>query len=336
MVEHTPTSVLEWGLGIAQKLQNEVLFGNNSSEKNLHGFLTVAELLNRPDDVTWVKRELLGYAGDDPVPDYRMRSCTLNDESGNDVIFKDATPFSITEAWYPQSQIEHMMNDPDMKTLKFTVNAKYTKKLFQNDLKDEPSGNYVIKYTKSEVQKILAGAKLELISRLNSMIVEISYGRIPKSIFEKFQNDVNSTLGDSNDAAISELNIAIENLGQSEDQERIAHVAFACRRLIKSIADNLFPPQNNEYPLKGGKMIDVGEEKFLNRLEAFVDSVDSPNRKYLIRKIGLLRDLYGEVPESINKGTHLHISNSDAEMLVIYSYIILGDIVLESKSSKKE
>jgi len=50
----------------------------------------------------------------------------------------------------------------------------------------------------------------------------------------------------------------------------------------------------------------------------------------------LLRDLYGEVPESINKGTNLTISNADAEMLVIYTYSILGDLVLEKTSHNKK
>ena len=161
------------------------------------------------------------------------------------------------------------------------------------------------------------------------MITEITYGQIPEGIFKRFQKSVNSTLTNSNPAAISELNIAFEGLRQSEDPERISHVAFGCRRLIKAVADELFPSRKTQYKTKDGKYFKVEEEYFLNRLIAFVDSTNSPNRKFLVRKIGLLRDLYGEIPESINKGTHLSITNSGAEMLVIYTYIILGDIILE-------
>ena len=105
--------------------------------------------------------------------------------------------------------------------------------------------------------------------------------------------------------------------------------------LIKAVADQLFPSQEKQHKTKNGTNLQVGKEQFLNRLEAYVDSVNSSNRKFLVRKIGLLRDLYGEVPESINKGTHSAIKNSDAEMLVIYTYIILGDIILEKNYVNK-
>jgi len=50
-----------------------------------------------------------------------------------------------------------------------------------------------------------------------------------------------------------------------------------------------------------------------------------------LEKIHLLKNLYGEIPESMNKGTHKNISNQSAEMLVIFSYVILGEIILEEE-----
>ena len=116
------------------------------------------------------------------------------------------------------------------------------------------------------------------------------------------------------------------------DPERISHVAHACKRLIKAIADEVFSPKNEDYTMKDGTTKKIGDEQYLNRLEAFIDSMDSPNRKFILRKIKFLRDLYGETPESINRGTHNIISNQAAEMAVIYSYLILGEIILEGKS----
>ena len=174
-----------------------------------------------------------------------------------------------------------------------------------------------------------------MIDRLNKMIAEITYGKTPEGIFHRFQNNVNAILTDSNSSAISALNIAYEGLGQSENSERVSNAVFECRRLIKAVADQLFPPRKEQYKPKNGESFKVGEEQFLNRLQAYVDSVYSPNRKFLVRKIRLLRDLYGEIPESINKGTHSTIKNSDAEMLVIYTYIILGDIILEKNYVNK-
>jgi len=197
---------------------------------------------------------------------------------------------------------------------------------------DEVLSKYVqLIYTSATISDLFAGAKMEMLTRLNIMINEITYGKIPRGIFNKFQDLVNLKLAESNTAAVSALNIAVESLGNSEDPERISTVAHSCKRLIKSVADNLFPSQKKKYKMKGGETIEVGEEKYFNRLIGFVDKIDSKNRKGLLEKIHLLKNLYGEIPESMNKGTHKNISNQSAEMLVIFSYMILGEIILEEE-----
>ncbi len=326
MIEKMNQTLLDRGLQIADKLQDEVLFGKNNFEKNLHGFLTVAELLNRKKDISWAKAELLGefyeYA-----PKYRKLSCKLF-KNNKVIIFKNKTRFSEYEVFASLLTLEHMMEDKNREVIEYDMEVK---EHFQKEISEEIVGQYSLILTKPSIRGLFAGAKVEFISRLNSMINEITYGKIPKSIFEKFQENVNSLLAESNPIAVSELNIAIESLGQSEDPARITHVAHACKRLIRSIADEVFPDKNEKYKMKDGKEIQVGKEQYLNRLEAFVDDIDSENRKYLLKKLKLLRDLYGETPESINKGTHDIISNKSAELAVIYSYIILGEIIMEKK-----
>jgi len=49
-----------------------------------------------------------------------------------------------------------------------------------------------------------------------------------------------------------------------------------------------------------------------------------------------LKDLYGETSESINKGTHNIISNKAAELAIIYTYLILGELVIERKKKIEE
>ena len=226
------------------------------------------------------------------------------------------------------SQLIHLLNDKTKETIDFTPDPDKIK-LFQQDTDDILSDNVTVVYTNSKISEIIAGIKMEMLSRLNIMINEITYGKIPRGIFNKFQDLVNLELSESNPTAISALNIAVESLGNSEDPERISTVAHTCKRLIKSVADNLFPVQKEKYHIKDGDDMDMGEEKYFNRLMAFVHEINSKNKKELLEKIFLLKNLYGEIPESMNKGTHQNISNQSAEMLVIYCYLILGEIILE-------
>lgn len=330
----TDETEISQALEIARNLRANILNGKGSLESHLHAFYTTAQILNRVDDIKWITGEITGEY--DPLPDYRKKRFkrfnlnarqileALDDDTLSDADCRTTISEIIAELSGKESERVQM----GITSSEFELVKKYR------------SGYEKTKFScifpNLELEKILSLIKFEQLTRLNVMISELTYGKIPRGIFRKFQDKVNKKLAESNPDAISELNIAYESLGKSEDPERISHVAFACRRLIKAVADGLYAPkENKKYKLKSGDEIEIGKEKFLNRLQAFVDSIDSPNRKFLNKKIGLLRDLYGEIPQSINKGTHLNISNADAEDLVLYTYIILGDIILEESKFKK-
>jgi|APSaa5957512535_1039671.scaffolds.fasta_scaffold43081_3 hypothetical protein len=69
--------LLDKGLEIANKLQNEALFSDRGLEKNLYAFLTVAELLNREKDVEWAKGEIYDGFTMESVPYYRKINAKL-------------------------------------------------------------------------------------------------------------------------------------------------------------------------------------------------------------------------------------------------------------------
>ena len=81
----TGQTELDQALEISRKTRTAILFGNNSLEKNLQGFYTVAQILGRKKDMDWAQSELEGYALDYPdCPDYRKnvrRNCLLRDQT---------------------------------------------------------------------------------------------------------------------------------------------------------------------------------------------------------------------------------------------------------------
>ena len=327
-----PTEIEE-ALRIARITRDSVLSGQSTLEIHLKGFFTVAQILGRTKDLEWIECELNGYE-DKSLPTYRQTvyGIPLVDEKQLPLnqITKQLEQFEIPTGI---PKIKNLVSSSEGNGVIFLASdnqkAKLTKLLGLTGVH-----LFQFKILNSEFAKLIGSVEFELIKKLNFMISEVAYGKIPEGIFKKFQTKVNDKLSASNPEAISELNIAYESLGKSEDPERIVHVAFACRRLVKAIADKLFPAKNGKYLLKSGKEVEIGEEQFLSRLEAYVDSIDSPNRKYIIREISLLRDLCNEIPESMNKGVHLYITNSNAERLVLYSYMILGDIIMEEEMKK--
>ena len=317
-------------LEMANKLQNEILFEGKEFVDCLYGFLTIAELLQRNDDIKWVKFEFEG--GKNTI---KYRKCTVKILQNNNVVkMKNHEFFLEMHLIASYHALKSLVDGTKKEYVEFNVKYKDIKQFQEKTNEHLNNEQVVIIVNKLEIKEILIKTKKEMVSRLNKIIHEISYGKKPNEIFVNFQKLVNQKISDSNPKLIEELVEKIENLGQIENPEKASHVAFACRRLIKAIADNLYPAKNEMYVMKGGRELKVGDGNYLNRLTAFIDSCNSENKKFLFKKIEFLKDLYGEMPESINEGIHQNISNRGAEMIVIYSYLFLGEIILEKTESQ--
>ena len=70
-------------------------------------------------------------------------------------------------------------------------------------------------------------------------------------------------------------------------------------------------------------------ENTINRLQAYVDQKDKKIRTPLLKKLDLLSELYSsnDGAPTMSSGVHGDISNTTAKMLVIYNYLILGEII---------
>lgn len=330
------TTEIEEALGIARKTRRKLLFGKNSLEKNILSLYTIAQILGRDDDMRWAKSELNGYDGN--YPSYRIRvKRVFRDNDNYQVRALIKGPISFAPCRLSVPKIEKLL-DPKSPKHPGIILTDSDIDAMNDDQKNAIRGISRItwRFYNNSLVQILSDANVELARRTNNIIAEITYGKIPEGVFKKFQDRVNTLLADSNPAAVSELNTAYENLARSGDPEKAAHVAFSCRRLIQAVADEIFPAQNRPYIKHDGKEIKVEKDHFLNRLEAYVDSARPNNRKYLIKKIDLLQDMYRKSPESINKGIHANVTNEDAQMFVIYSYMILGEILLEAEKQEMQ
>ena len=330
-----PTEI-EQALEAARKIRMDIQYEKTTLEHNIHGLYTVAQMLGREADMKWAESELRGY--DEDYPPYRAHvGRAFLDESDVQITDLIEGAVAMTPCRLSIIQVEKSLDPRFPEMHSFIFRDRDTAGMSSSQERAIASmSNIHWDFYKSELLRVLTEVKLDLVKRLNAIIAEITYGKIPEGIFTKFQDRVNTLLTYSNPAAVSELNTAYENLTRSSDPEKAAHVAFSCRRLILAVADELFPARDQAYTKRDKTTIKVGKDCFLNRLDAYVDSLGSGNRKYLAIKIGLLKDAYGNIPQSMNKGTHDSITQADAEMLVIYSYLILGEILLEAKDGAAE
>ncbi|WP_169833779.1 hypothetical protein [Saccharibacillus sacchari] len=157
---------------------------------------------------------------------------------------------------------------------------------------------------------------------------ELKFADITEDIFTRKRNTVDSKLKDICPEAIQKFISVYENL-KSDNDEDWANAVHTCRRIIKEVADSLYPPSDNLIELSGGKKLKIGEDQYINRLIQYIESKSTSDKFASI--VGSHLKFIGErldgVHEAANKGTHAEVTLEEAERYIIYTYLVLGDIL---------
>lgn len=157
---------------------------------------------------------------------------------------------------------------------------------------------------------------------------ELKFGEITDDIFSRKRITVDTRLKDICPEAIQKFISVYENL-KSDNTEDWANAVHTCRRIIKEVADSLYPPSIELIELPGGKKLKVGEDQYINRLIQYIDSKSTSDKFSSI--VGSHLKFIGErldgVHEAANKGTHAEVTLEEAERYIIYTYLVIGDIL---------
>jgi len=161
---------------------------------------------------------------------------------------------------------------------------------------------------------------------------ELKFSGIADDIFSRIRERVDSSIGKTIPKSVQKLSAIHDNL-RSENVEDWSNAVHSCRRILLELADAVFPPQKEDrIKTTNGKTITIklGKEQYINRLIAFIEDHSSSGRYKHI--VGSHLRFIGERLDSIvgaaQKGTHGEIvSQEEADRYVVYTYIIIGDIL---------
>jgi len=201
-----------------------------------------------------------------------------------------------------------------------------------------PIGNYfertglrssIVKWT-----SVLERIKSSIYDYALEVYYELKFGDISEAVFEKARKRVDELLSKICPSAVQELVSAYENLSSSNKSDW-SNAANSCRRMLKELADVLFPAKKSVKGKKGHKLT---EEAYKNRLIAFTESKSKSEKFNMVvgSQLSFLVDRLNSIQEASSKGTHRLISKEEAERIVIYTYLLLGDILtlVEEKDLK--
>ncbi|MEL3916392.1 AbiTii domain-containing protein [Aeromonas caviae] len=203
-----------------------------------------------------------------------------------------------------------------------------------NQMVWNPVGN---KFERDTIRTNAARAQRRLSSRRSFIYSytlkrhhELKFSGIADDIFSRVRESVDGAIGENVPNAAQKLVAVYENL-KSENPEDWANAVHSCRRILQDLADSLYPPREDIEKEVGGKKrtIKLGPDNYINRLIAFLEGNSTSDRfKEIVGShLGFVGDRLDSVFKAAQKGSHAGVSKEEADRYVVYTYLVVGDIL---------
>ena len=160
---------------------------------------------------------------------------------------------------------------------------------------------------------------------------QIRFSSLADDVFSRIRSRVDSSIGFAIPDAVKKMTAAYDNL-RSDNPEDWANAAHSCRRVLQDLADAVFPAQVETRTRKVNGMdrnIRLGAEQYINRLMAFVE--DSSDSDCFTEIVGSHLDYIGNRLDALfgalQKGSHSTVTKEEADRCVVYTYLLVGDIL---------
>ena len=322
------------------ELSEEVLRNFELSELPTHNIvlkcLRLARIINDIDAVDWLKQEANGFE-EDQEGYLTSAAWKATERSGrryyiDDPKSKASKPQKVARAFTDTIAVmESKINAANARMavaydrdISISCHSTYSPSIPPGNSVERNRIAEIIEENTEKVEKV----KSRLYQYVLSVNYELKFGDIAEDIFTRKRINVDKTLKDICPDAIQKFVSIYENL-KSDNKEDWANAVHTCRRIIKEVADVLYPPSNDPVELPGGRTVKVGKEQYINRLVQYIGS-KSTSENYL-SIVGSHLKFIGErldgVHEAANKGTHAEVTLEEAERYIIYTYLVVGDIL---------
>jgi hypothetical protein len=148
---------------------------------------------------------------------------------------------------------------------------------------------------------------------------ESQVGALAASVFDRVRARVDPAVAKYLPASSKRLASAYDNL-RSQNAEDWANAVHTCRRLLKDLADALYPATADPK---------YGDDKYLNRLTTFVASKSGSDTfaKVVGAQIDYLGNRLDAIHDASNKGSHDEVEREEADRYVLYTYLFIGDVL---------
>jgi hypothetical protein len=186
----------------------------------------------------------------------------------------------------------------------------------------------------AEYESVLARIATRVHDFLSRTEQQLIFGQANADIFERNRQYVERRLSEIAPQALEQFAAARRRAAEGDAESR-SHALTSCRRILKEIADVVYPPRPDPVIGKDGKKRDLSEQKYIARLWQFVaDNVGGHAAGDLVlAEVDSLGRRIDRLYALSSKGVHDQIEQHEVDLGIIQTYLVVGDVLRIAESS---
>lgn len=303
----------EYALYLSKSTLEKILIGDYETHIVLRACYAIASFLGDSENIEWIHNELRGYPKQSrdkgekssavvEVPSYRM--------------FKGIprTRLSISN----REPISYYVPD-SIHRIEHSIKNKENLRIWHDENFDSHSD-----LTPNWCYQILSEVQDKCLKFLVNKIAQLEFAGRINTLITKIQEEVNNRLVQINLEIATELQ-SISNNIISDNKSDLSKVAHSCRRILKLLADEVYPASSESYIDAKGIKRNVSDDAYMNRLLAFLEK--NKGLKIIKCEVDVLSSYLDSLRDLLGKGEHSEITNYETEQIVIHIYLVISEIL---------
>jgi len=176
-------------------------------------------------------------------------------------------------------------------------------------------------------EQMLAATRSALWEFLIETEYQLTFGEASAETFERLRRYVDQQLTFISPSALGQFQSAYRRLKEGDAEAR-AQALTTCRRVLKTLADDLYPP-SDAIQLPNGKTVELTDSHFMNRLLQFVSvSVGKHGNGAAVQ--AAIEDVDRRLKPLNNlasKGVHDDVEAYEVDTCVVQTYLVVADVL---------
>lgn len=178
------------------------------------------------------------------------------------------------------------------------------------------------------LETVLARIKNRLWDFLTETEHELTFGEATAETFDRLRSYVDEQLTTIAPPALGQFQTAYRRLKDGGDEDR-AHAVTSCRRVLKTLADELYPASSEPVTGVDGKSRVLNDAVFVNRLLQYVAETVGKHENGAVVQAAL-KDVdtrLHALNELASKGVHADVTTYEVDTCVVQTYLVVADVL---------